>query len=406
MSTPVQTELIARLNELLTRSVYSPVSYFFDADPYVVEADRSLIQRLDAMRGQDDRHALMLAGVVEALGEVPEVGAFPLWYRDLNYLSVPWLAQVVLDQLTEDIERIDGCLALLPPALPAARAALESLRADRVEQVRDLTGPVAEARAREAAAYREEAARAKTARDAILAAAKAKADAERQAARKPAPSKPASATAPATGPAAAPAPQAEATLSPKERAKQAILAKRAAAAKGAAPTTPSAPPDPNEEGISAKEKARRQILAMRAAKGGAPPAGAPAPAATPAPPDPNEEGISAKEKARRQILKMRAEKQAAAGAPAPAAAAPTPDPDEEGISAKEKARRQVLKMRAEKQAAAADAPPASKEAADATPSASAPATPETELPDPDEPGIGPKEKARRQVLRLRAKRNP
>jgi hypothetical protein len=103
-----------------------------------------------------------------------------------------------------------------------------------------------------------------------------------------------------------------------------------AAAPAAPASAPAAAPaaagglDPNEPGISPKEKARRAMLAKR---GGAAPAAVPAaaPAAAPAP--------------------------AAAAAPPPApAAAPTPveedlDPDEEGISPKEKARRTMLRKR-------------------------------------------------------------
>jgi hypothetical protein len=122
------------------------------------------------------------------------------------------------------------------------------------------------------------------------------------------------------------------------------------------------------------------------------------------------------------MLKMRAAAGAPSAGPAPGPAlgaapvgAPSPpavpllDPNEPGISPKERARRQMLKMRAEKAGTTSALPTSS--ASDAAPAAvppplpppeAAPALPE-DLGDPDEPGLSPKEKARRAVARLRRK---
>ena len=168
----------------------------------------------------------------------------------------------------------------------------------------------------------------------------------------------------------------------------------------------------------AKEKAAAEAAKKaKAAAGAKPAAGAAKPAAAPvaaaAPAallDPNEPGISKKEKGRRAVMRLRAQHGiatpgAAAAAKTTAAAAPaaaTPaggallDPEEPGISPKEKAKRQMLKMRA---ASAPAATPVSVPA-------SAPAAPAVELLDPNEPGISPKEKAKRQMLKMRAASAP
>ena len=123
-------------------------------------------------------------------------------------------------------------------------------------------------------------------------------------------------------------------------------------------------------------------------------------------PDPNEPGISSKEKAKRTMMIKRAQKKAAEAA-APAAPAPAadpaegmPDPDEPGISSKEKAKRTMMIRRARLQAEKAAAP-----APEAKP---APAQSLDEIlaamPDPDEAGISPKEKAKRTVMRKRAQK--
>ncbi len=356
------------LNDLFTRSYYSAAGYVFESQPYVVPADADVLDLLSTIRREDRRHAQLLAGVIDDLEAVPLAGAFPWWYRDLNYLSVPCLAGFVVEALREDLARYAAALAALPPSAPGARATLTAIRREK-EALLARLAPVAEAaRIREAAEVRARIDARKAARAARLAKEKAAKEAAKKAAGKPAAARAAvAAAAPAAAAALDPN---EAGITPKERARRQMLAKRgAAAATGAPAAAPSAAAaatapalDPNEAGISAKERARRQMLAKRGGAAAPAPA-APAPAAAPASPpavdlpDPDEDGISPKEKARRQMLRKRA---ASGGAPAPAAAAATPapapapapapveddlDPEEDGISPKEKARRTMLRKR-------------------------------------------------------------
>jgi hypothetical protein len=387
--------LRVRLDDLLTRCFYSGAGYVFECDPYVVPEDDELLQVLAAIRADDRRHAHVLGALVQGLGGVPQPGVFPWWDLDLNYLTVPCLARFVLESLEDEEVRYEATIAEWPREDPGGRAALQSILADKRDHAARL------AVASEAATKREE-----EQRKAKTAALKAKRNAR--------------------------------IAKEKAAAEAARKAKMAAAKPGAAPVAAkpvaAAGPallDPKEPGISPKERGRRTVLALRAASGkplAAAPAAAPAAAAAPAPvgaadltslPDPNEPGISPKEKGRRQVLRQRA---MAGGGGAPAAAAPAvapaaapaaavdvsslPDPDEPGISPKEKGKRQVMRQRAMAASAAggASGAPAASAAGAAAPAA-APAAPVVEdLGDPDEPGISPKEKARRTVARMRAKK--
>jgi hypothetical protein len=321
-----------RLSDVFTRSFFSAAGYVFESQPYVGPDDTELLEAFTAIRREDQRHARMLAGILDRVDAVPETGAFPYWYWDLNYLTVPFLGAFVLGAIEQDVKLLDDLLATWPDKKLAGRASLEAIRRDKRAWIERLKAPVAAARVREAASYRAAADEARQQRKAKAAKAKA-----------------------AAAPKAAAAAPTEKKLTPKERARQAVMRLRGhatPAAPAAAGVDVSHLPDPDEAGISPKEKAKRQMARMRAQKAGvAAPAAAPAPAAS-ALPDPDEPGISPKEKAKRTMMRMRAQQAGGGAAAAPAPAAPPApallDPDEPGISPKEKARRQIAKVRAEK----------------------------------------------------------
>ena len=378
----------ARLDALLTRTFYSGAGYVFESDPHVVEEDDALLQAFAKVREGDRRHAHLLGTVIQNRGGVPQPGVFPWWDLDLNYLTVPTIGRFVLESMREELGLFEVLLAAWPANDPGSKATLAWIHADKVQQVADLAPVMAEALAREAATGKSAIEAVKKARTARLAKEKAAAEAAKKA-------KAAGAVKPVAG----------------------------AAKPAAAPAPTAVDLDPNEPGISKKEKGRRAVMRLRAQHGivtpgatASPAAAAPVAAAAPAGgdlPDPNEPGISPKEKAKRQMLKMRAATAPVATAPAASVAAPTPavapaagaellDPNEDGISPKEKAKRQMLKMRAAAGAPAAAAAPAAPAPTVTTPSA-APVV--EDLGDPDEPGLSPKERARRKVARMRAQQN-
>lgn len=386
--------LRARLDELLTRSFYSGAGYVFESDPYVVDEDDALLRAFATVREGDRRHSHLLGTVIANRGGVPQPGVFPWWDLDLNYLTVPTLGRFVVESMKEELGLYDALLAVWPADDPASKATLSWVRSDKAAQLTELAPLVEAALARDAAAVKAGIESVKKTRAAKLAKKKAADEAAKKA-------------------------KAAAAAGAKPGA-----ARPAAAAPVSAAAPAAASLDPNEPGISKKEKGRRAVMRLRAAAGIATP-GAAAPtvastAAAPAAavggadlPDPNEPGISPKEKARRQMLKMRAASAPASAAPAPAAAPPIaapaaadlPDPNEPGISPKEKAKRQMMKMRAASAPASAAAPAPASSAAP-SPAAAAPAAPAVEdLGDPDEPGLSPKEKARRKVARMRAGRS-
>jgi len=351
-ATTLPAELIRGLHDLFTRAHYSAASYVFDAQPYTEPEDASVLAALQRVREDDLRDAELLAQLLRHYDLVPEAGVFPFWHRDLNYLSVPYLANFVVETLVVDLARYDAVIADAPGDLRLVHRTLRVIREQRALRLDRLTPIAEEARVREAQRYAEDAAAVANVRNERLAQEKAAAEKARKSA---------------------------------QDAKKFSAAARALGLE-----------DPGEDGISAKEKAKRTMLLKRAQKKAAEEKAAATTDPTAGMPDPNEPGISAKEKAKRTMLIKRAQKKAAEAAP-PGGADPTagmPDPNEPGIPAKEKAKRTMLIKRAQKKAAESGTQPAPGPAADPT----------AGMPDPDEPGISAKERAKRTMLIKRAQK--
>ncbi len=409
-------ELRRRLNTLFSRSYYSAAGYVFESQPYLVDTDLPVMNRLADVREDDRQHALLLAGLTEMYDLVPEPGAFPYWHRDLNYLTAPYMAGFVVESLEDDIALYKETISAFPEEMRVAHTALRTILREKETTLGELRAVAANAKAREAETYAEKIVAVKKARADRLAAEKA----AKAAARKKKSAKPVKVTLDYDPTEGMPDPH-EAGISMEENARRKIARlkavkeamAKAAAGVGAASSGPvyvdlSKYPDPAEPGISMEENAKRKIARLKALKdagpgaiAGKPPAGVTAAAGGDdnfGLPDPNEKGISPKERAKRTMMIKRARKKAEAegGAASPTSdpAAGMPDPNEPGISSKEKAKRTMMIKRAQKKAEAAGGAGAAAPASD----------PAAGMPDPDEPGISPKEKAKRTMMIKRARK--
>lgn len=452
MPTLTLTEIQAdRLNQVFSRSYYSAAGYVYESRPYLVHEDAALLDDLRALRLDDRQHATLLARLLETYDEVPAPGTFAYWYRDLNYLTLPYMLGFVVEALQDDIEVLDEALAAFPEEHRLVHTTLRTVRRDKEKRLGVLLPLAAAAAEREGKAYSEASAAVRKARLDREAQAKAAKKGAKGRAAAPRVALHTVQVDEAAIVAGLPDPF-EAGISMLDRTKRKVArlkairdAKRKKAGVGAPAAAVAevdwrtvqvdeaaivgALPDPAEAGLEPLERTKRKVARLKAvkdarkakalaqARGGM----AAAPAAADITPaslglaDPDEPGIPPKEKAKRQIAFNRAKKKALEGAAASAEAAPAAgadlspaalgvaDPDEPGIPPKEQGRRRVLYNRARKKAeelvAAAPAAPAPAAAA-------APATDTSPaglgVEDPDEPGLSPKEQGKRRVLYNRA----
>ncbi len=285
-ATTASATFVQALNELFTRSYYSAAGYVFESQPFAHEEDDDALRQLREIRKQERQHARMLAQILESLDRVPEPGAFPYWYRDLNYLTVPFLGGFVIEALETDLAMYDAALEMTPEAMGLARTMLDAIRAEKAVMLKELRPIAAEAKELEAKRYAAGIAEVKKARAKRLAEEKAK----REALRKGGASPSAAVAAASAGPSFEDWAKANSVLDPdeagidnKEKGKRRVLWGRArkkyekertpgAAADGGGGQTfeqyaaANGVLDPDEAGIDNKEKGKRRVLWGRAKK--------------------------------------------------------------------------------------------------------------------------------------------
>ena len=119
------------LNRLLHDTVNSVVQYAEIADPYVPP---NFDEEAAAVNGvSDDEKALAheIADLLAARDGVPQVGVFPFWNVDLNYLDLRFMAKFAAQQQEKTIARIEKELALVsddPEVHALVKRALEQKR--------------------------------------------------------------------------------------------------------------------------------------------------------------------------------------------------------------------------------------------------------------------------------------
>jgi len=103
------------LNRVLHETVNSVVQYIDIAVPYVPPGFEEKQERIRGMRDEQARTAQELTALVGEFDGVPQVGVFPYWNVDLNYLDLRFLARFAarhekkaVDELDRELESLRG----------------------------------------------------------------------------------------------------------------------------------------------------------------------------------------------------------------------------------------------------------------------------------------------------------
>jgi hypothetical protein len=131
-------EKVGLLNRVLHGTVNSVVQYIDIATPYVPPYCEAKMPDLRRMRDEEARTANEVVALIGELDGVPQVGAFPYWNVDLNYLDVRFLARFAADHEAKSAAEIEESLpelrddprlfGILERVLGEKRAHLETLK--------------------------------------------------------------------------------------------------------------------------------------------------------------------------------------------------------------------------------------------------------------------------------------
>jgi hypothetical protein len=116
------------VNEALSREYNSVSTYVLHSSPWTSPADEPALKALEEVRAAQDQTASWLTTRLrEDLGAGPTVRAFEYWKRDLNYLSIPYLARFCCEHFERVAAEYDALLkenaddAVLKPILTRLR---------------------------------------------------------------------------------------------------------------------------------------------------------------------------------------------------------------------------------------------------------------------------------------------
>lgn len=122
------------LNRLLHDTVNSVTQYAEISAPYIPEG---MDEELQGMQRVADEEKLLAGEIVAMIGTrdgVPQVGVFPYWNVDLNYLDVRFMAKFAVEHQDEAITRLEGELEMVrddPEVHAFLKKAIEQKREHR-----------------------------------------------------------------------------------------------------------------------------------------------------------------------------------------------------------------------------------------------------------------------------------
>ena len=99
---------LQRLNEALSRKYQSLADYIVHAGPYVAPGRESLFEAIRSIVADDHRMADKLADQIEDFEGVPNPRFCQPDYASLNYLSLDYLAGLLIEELEQQIKLYDA----------------------------------------------------------------------------------------------------------------------------------------------------------------------------------------------------------------------------------------------------------------------------------------------------------
>jgi len=120
------------LNRVLDDTVNSVVQYAEIGAPYVPEGFHEQAQAMQAMADEEKALANEIVELIGRRDGVPQVGIFPYWNVDLNYLDLRFMAKFAVEHQEQAIARLEKRLEKLqddPEVANFLRRALEQKKA-------------------------------------------------------------------------------------------------------------------------------------------------------------------------------------------------------------------------------------------------------------------------------------
>jgi bacterioferritin (cytochrome b1) len=105
MALPTRDQIINALNSSLTTFANSLAAYLLETDPYVTDNDKDAMGAVAELAAADNKFEQAVTNMIGELDGIPQIGSVDPQLSELNYLSFPYLLDVLIEYKKKEIAR-------------------------------------------------------------------------------------------------------------------------------------------------------------------------------------------------------------------------------------------------------------------------------------------------------------
>lgn len=130
-------DIIGTVNQCLTRLQNSTAAYILDTNPYLSDNDQDAMKAIKAIANEEAAFCPLLERLIEKLEGIPQPGLPDPMLAELNYLSFPWLLDVMIKDKERDLVRQTKRVAQAE-GFPEVKSIFEKIRDMHTEHIAKL----------------------------------------------------------------------------------------------------------------------------------------------------------------------------------------------------------------------------------------------------------------------------
>jgi bacterioferritin (cytochrome b1) len=105
MALPTRDQIINGLNASLTTFANSLAAYLLETDPYLNDNDKDAMGAVAEIAAADQRFESAVTKLIGELDGIPQIGSVDPQLSEMNYLSFPYLLDVLIEYKKKEIAR-------------------------------------------------------------------------------------------------------------------------------------------------------------------------------------------------------------------------------------------------------------------------------------------------------------
>jgi bacterioferritin (cytochrome b1) len=139
MALPTRQQIINALNNCLTPFANSMAAYLLETDPYLTPNDKDAMGAVSEIAAADKKYEHAISELILELDGIPQIGSVDPELSEMNYLSFPYLLDVMIEHEQKVIDRYRPLSALVPH-YPDVKRLFQSILNDHEQLLEKLKG--------------------------------------------------------------------------------------------------------------------------------------------------------------------------------------------------------------------------------------------------------------------------